>query len=208
MKRIFSFLIILLSIQVNSQNLNLSLYSTGTGKNLTINYSIQKKSMEFGIGLGCNINSIKQPDDQSNVYYKRLYATKPLHFLNFNLFYNQYIFNNFNQFKPFIFYDFQLKYSTTRSSMYFPYAIDSTIISTKPEDQFLYRNYIEYFGPFLWVENTVGIGMKINITDKFYISQKLGIGIHLIIGDEPKLFKDKADWGFHDFYAFTLGYKF
>jgi hypothetical protein len=208
MKRLLFLMLMVIANQLHSQNLSLSLYSTGTGKNLTVIYSIQKKSMEFGIGLGCNINSIKQPDDNNNIYYKRLFATKPLHFFNFNIYYNQYVFDKFNQIKPFIFYDFQVKYSTTRSSMYFPYAIDTTIITTNPEDQFLYRNYIEYFGPFLWVENSVGIGMKINITDNFFISQKLGIGIHLIIGDEPKLFKDKTDWEFHDFYSFSLGYKF
>jgi hypothetical protein len=199
-----------MSLSAFSQNLNLTLYSTGTGKNVTLSYSKEYKSMEFGIGLGCNINSIKQPDDQPNIYYKRLYATKPLHFLNFNLYYNQHIFNRFDQFKPYIFYDFQMKYSTTRSNMYIIDRIDSTIISSDPADQYLYRNYTEYFGPFLWIENNLGLGMKINITEKLFFSQKIGLGIHFIIGEEPKLFmnKDSMFWEFHDFYAFTVGFKF
>jgi hypothetical protein len=197
-------------LSVNAQNVSLNYYSTGAGKNITLAYSKEIKTMEFGIGLGCNINSIKQPDDQPNIYYKRLFATKPLHFLNFNLYYNQYIFNRFDQFKPYIFYDFQMKYSTTRSNMYIIDRIDSTIISSDPADQYLYRNYTEYFGPFLWIENNLGLGMKINITEKLYISQKIGLGIHFIIGEEPKLFMNKNSmlWEFHDFYAFTVGFKF
>ncbi len=163
--------------------------------------------MEFGIGLGCNINSIKQPDDQNNIFYKRLFATDIVHFLNLNLFYNQYVFNKFDQFKPYIFYDFQMKYSTTRTSMYIIDRIDSTIISSDPADQYLYRNYIEYFGPFLWIENTLGIGMKIMINEHFFITQKFGIGVHFIIGDEPKLFKQNFEWEFHDFFSFSIGYK-
>lgn len=203
-------LLLLLSNEIYAQNINLIFYSTGAGRNLTIAYSKEYKSMEFGIGLGCNINSVKQPDDQNNIFYKRLFATKPLHFLNFNLYFNQYFFNRFGQFKPFLFYDFQLKYSTTRSSMYIPYSMDSTIVSNNPDDKILYRNYIEYFGPFLWIENNLGLGMKINITEKIFIIQKLGLGIHFIIGEEPKLFmnKDSMFWEFHDFYAFTVGFKF
>ncbi len=194
-------------LSVNAQNVSLNYYSTGAGKNITLAYSKEIKTMEFGIGLGCNINSIKQPDDQNNIFYKRLFATDIVHFFNFNLFYNQYVFNKFDQFKPFIFYDFQMKYSTTRSSMFCPYAMDTTIITSNPEDQILYRNYIEYFGPFLWVENTLGIGMKIMINQHFFITQKFGIGVHFIIGDDPHLIKPNLDWEFHDFFTFSIGYK-
>ncbi len=103
LKHFIVILIVLCSNAILAQNLNLTLYSTGTGKNITLAYSKEYKSMEFGVGLGCNINSIKQPDDQNNIFYKRLFATKPLHFLNFNLYFNQYIFNRFDQFKPYIF---------------------------------------------------------------------------------------------------------
>lgn len=94
--------------------------------------------------------------------------------------------------------------------MYIIDRIDSTIISSDPADQYLYRNYTEYFGPFLWIENNLGLGMKINITEYLFISQKFGLGIHFIIGEEPKLFMNKNSmfWEFHDFYAFTVGFKF
>ncbi|MBP1672886.1 MAG: hypothetical protein H6Q25_701 [Bacteroidetes bacterium] len=195
-------------LSVNAQNVSLNYYSTGAGKNITLAYSKEIKTMEFGIGLGCNINSIKQPDDQSNIYYKRLFATKPLHFLNFNLYYNQYVFNKLGQFKPFLFYDLQMKYSTTRSSMYSPYSIDTMNNFSDVVDPYLYRRYIEYFGPFLWVENTIGIGLKIMINQHFFITQKFGFGIHFIIGDEIDLSKFKTEYEFHDFFSFSIGYKF
>ena len=207
MKHLFFLIIAFFCFNGNAQNINLIYYSTGAAKNVTLAYSKEWKTTEFGIGLGCNINSIKQPDDQSNIYYKRLFATDIVHFLNLNLFYNQYVFNKFDQFKPFFFYDFQIKNSTTRSSMYCPYAMDTTIITSNPEDPILYRKYIEYFGPFLWIENTIGIGMKVMINQHFFITQKIGLGVHFIIGDDPKLFKQNFEWEFHDFFSFSIGYK-
>jgi hypothetical protein len=207
MKHLFFLIIAFFCFNGNAQNINLIYYSTGAGKNVTLAYSKEWKTAEFGIGLGCNINSIKQPDDQSNIYYKRLFATKPIHYLNFNMFFNKYFFKNLGQFKPFLFYDFQLKYSTTRSSMFSPYIIDTTDNFSDIVDPYLYRRYIEYFGPFLWIENSVGIGAKININKHLFIAQKIGISCHLIIGDEIDLSKFKTEYEFADFFSFSIGYK-
>ncbi|MCF8231716.1 MAG: hypothetical protein K9J27_05945 [Bacteroidales bacterium] len=181
-----------------SQNIGINYNSTGAGRNITATYSKDISHYTISIGIGYNINSIRQPDDQSNIYYKRLYATKPAHYLNFNLSYQHDIFYNLKNIKPFVFYDSQIKYSTTRSSMYIPYDYDTTYLNTtRPEDGILYKNYIEYFGPFTWVENSIGVGFKVDITDRLYLQQRIGAGIHLIFGDEPKLLKyNSMEWEF------------
>jgi len=202
-------LTILLSFTISAQNkkIGLQYYSTGAGKNLTGTISTKKNKNEYGLGLGININNIRQPDDQSNIYYRRLFATKPIHFLNFNFFYQRDIFSALKKIKPFIVYDFQIKHSTTRSSMYIPFDYDSTLVVNEPEEGILYRNYIEYFGPFTWVENSIGIGIHIAITDKIYLTQKIGGGIHFIFGDEPKLVKYRPEWEFMYFLNVGITYK-
>ena len=202
-------LTILLSFTISAQNkrIGMQYYSTGAGKNLTGTLSIKNNKNEYGLGLGININSIRQPDDEANIYYKRLYATKPIHFFNFNFFYQRDIFSALKKIKPFIVYDFQIKHSTTRSSMYIPFDYDSTLVVDEPEEGILYRNYIEYFGPFTWVESSIGIGINIDITNRISMTQKIGGGIYYIFGDEPKLVKYRPEWEFMYFLNVGITYK-
>jgi len=199
-KYLFLVLLISYASTVKSQNIGLNYYSTGAGRNITVSYSEIINNSEIGIGLGYNIGSIKQPDDQNNIYYKRLFPTKSLHHLNFNLTYEHDIFYNLKTIKPIVFYDLQIKYSTTRSSMYTPYDYDSTYLNTAhPEDGVLYKKHVAYFGPYTWIENSVGIGFKVDITNKFYLKQKIGGGVYFIHGydsGEDIVVKPKTEWEF------------
>ncbi len=196
MKKIFLLCLVVWSLNVFGQEIGIDYFSTGAGENITVNYTQNIRHNGFTIGLGCNLNSIKQSDDQNNIYYKRLYATKPIHYLNINASYQRYVFNHLEHIHFFAFYNFQMKYSTTRTRMYIPYTYDTTLVVNAPEDGILYKNVVEYFGPFFWLENSIGIGTKVNITDKLAIQQKIGGGIHLIIGDDIKLFKPTTEWEF------------
>lgn len=195
------------SINSFAQNIDLSYYSTGAGKNITASYSKIIGKSEIGFGLGYNIGSIKQPDDQNNIYYKRLFPTKLIHYLNINAFYNYYFYKKWNCIKPLLFYDLQTKYSTTRSSMYIVHDYDSTLNGDKPEENILYRNYIEYFGPFLWVENSLGVGFKVDITEKVYLKQKVGLGIQILFGEDSRLLKQNPEWEFFPFMNVGVGIK-
>lgn len=195
------------SISLISQNIDINYYSTGAGRNVTVSSAKNIGNSEFGLGLGYNIGSIKQPDDQNNVFYKRLYPTKPIHYLNFNVYYDYYFYNKWNCLKPFFFYDIQVKYSTTRTSSFIPYAFDSTIVSDVPDDKILYRKYINYFGPYLWIENSIGIGFKVDITDRIYLKQKIGLGIHLIFGEDKRLPGANPEWEFYGLVNIGVGIK-
>ncbi len=206
-KVIIFVLSIFYSINLISQNIDVNYYSTGAGRNVTLSSSKNIGNSELGLGLGYNIGSIKQPDDQSNIFYKRLYPTKPIHYFNFNAYYNYYFYNKWNCFKPLFFYDIQIKYSTTRSSMYIPFDYDSTLVVDEPEEGILYRKYIEYFGPYLWVENSIGLGFKVDITDRIYLKQKVGLGIHLIFGEDERLPGVSPEWEFYGLINIGLGIK-
>ncbi len=41
--------------------------------------------------------------------------------------------------------------------------------------------------PFLWIENAIGPGFKVDITETFYLKQRLGLGVHFIFSEDKKL---------------------
>ncbi len=190
-----------------AQNIDINFYSTGSGRNITAAYSKEVNKSIYGIGLGYNIGRIKQPDDQNNIFYKRLYPTQPIHYLNFNAYYNYIFYDQMKCIKPMLFYDLQMKYSTTRSSMYIIHKYDSTLTSDNPNENLLYRNFIEYFGPYLWVENSIGFGFKIDITDKIYLKEKTGLGLVLIFGEDKRLPLSNPEWEFYGLINIGLGVK-
>lgn len=211
MKLLIGILFILVSSNLFSQNLGLNYYSTGAGRNITATVSKSFKKSDFGIGIGYNINSIKQQDDQSNLFYKRLYATKPLYHLSLDVFYNRYFLQKLEYINLFVFGDIQLKYSSTRSSMYLPHSMDTLTKSEDPVKDILYRQHIPNFGPFLWVETYLGVGFDVKIYKSIYFQQKIGFGGYSLIGYDNNIQgknEDWYEWGFAGIYSFGLVFKF
>lgn len=169
----------------SSQKIALNYYSTGTGQNITANYSFVIKKSEIGLGLGYTISTLAHPDNQHNVYYKRQFATEPLHHLNLNLFYHHSVFPNLDHINPFLFYDFQGKHSAARN------VINSSL------------DEVVYHGPYFWLDNTIGVGFNVNIIGNWYIQQKIGFGAHFIIPSGADASRvdaessiDKFEWEF------------
>lgn len=202
--------ILCINLTYAQSTIGLQYYSTGAGENITATFAKKLNKGAIGAGVGCNINQIKQPDDQSNIYYKRLFATKPLQYLSGNFFINRDVFPKLEKLKTFVFYDLQLKYSTTRSSLYIPFDYDSTLVVNQPEEGILYQQHIENFGPFTWVENGFGLGFNVELTDKLSFQQKFGGGVYFILGYDDqiatKLFR-WFEWEFMYFYNIGINYK-
>jgi len=95
--------------------------------------------------------------------------------------------------------------------MYIPYDYDSAYHNTAhPEDGILYKKHVAYFGPYTWIENSIGIGFNVNITDKFYLTQKIGAGIHFIYGygsGKDIVLKRKTEWEFMGLLNVGIVYK-
>jgi hypothetical protein len=147
----------------NSQKIALNYFNTGTGQNITANYSFNIRKSELGFGLGYTISTLDHPDNQHKVYYKRQFATEPLHHLNLNFFYHRYVFLDLDHINPFLFYDFQGKHSAAMNVL----------------NSFLDERI--YHGPYYWLDNTIGLGFNVNIIGKWYVQQKIGGGVHFII---------------------------
>ncbi len=170
---------------VSSQNLVLNYYSTGTGQNITFNYAIHSTNSDVGFGLGWNINRLKHPDNQTNVFYKRQFATRSIDHLNLNLFYHRYILKGLENLNPFLFYDFQGKHSAAMNDF------NST------DDERIYH------GPYFWLDNTIGIGFNVRIFRNWYLQQKFGAGAHFILPSNREVQRvssitslQKAHWEF------------
>jgi len=158
---------------------------------------------ELGFGLRFNFNKFAHPDDQNNTFKKRLYATKPLHHLGLEGFYHLYLFSKLKNIKPFIFYDMQITHSPTRNRSLLPY-------SSLSDGTVLYKEHINNFGPFTWLEQNIGIGFRANITSNCFIQQKIGYGTSFIMGyDDMLLGKifNWFDWEFGYLINVGIGYR-
>lgn len=164
--------------------------ATESGRNFTIDYSKKLNAKnELGVGLRINVNSIRQPDDEGMIFYRRLYALEFYQFFGLHLYSHRMIFGKWQYVKPYLFYDLQITHSTTRSSAYWPYSYDTN-------GDVLYKNSIDYFGPFLWIEQNIGIGFKAKLFKSFYLYENFGVGMTFIVGEDKTLptTYDKFEW--------------
>jgi len=210
MKSIVITLVVLCnSIVLFSQSINLGFNSTFSGRNISAQYEFKKNKSEYSIGLGYNINKFAHNDNQNNLYLKRLYATDPIHYLNINFTYQFYILTEkIKNIQVFLFYDLQAKYSTTRTELILPYAYDPSLVIDDPEQGIVYAKYIEFFGPFLWLENNIGIGFTADLNDRLYIKQRIGVGTVFILGYDDQIAAKLFSWygfGFSTLFQFSVG---
>lgn len=161
-----------------------SIYS---GRSINVLASGQTKNSrhEFGGGLRININKFAHNDDQFNIFKKRMYATKPLHYFGIEGFYQIHFLQNLQHIDLFAFYDIQVCYSTTGNRVP-PWSIN------------LETGYVEFigeqfrhFGPFTWIEQNIGIGFSVDIWDNVYLTQRLGVGVAFILGEDKPVNENK-----------------
>ena len=179
--------------------------STHSGRSVTLVVSKTIKNRhEFGGGLRFNINRLQLPDDQMNIYLKRLYATKPIHYFGLQAFYHVYFLNKLKYIKPFVFYDLQATYSTTRLKYLMSVGYDTN-------GHEIIKEFVDYNGPFTWVEQNVGVGFKVNIYNNFFFHEKVGFGIAYIFDFGNKIagnYRTRFNWEFCPLFNVGIGYRF
>lgn len=169
----------------------------GTGG---INFLVTKTANrhQFGFGLRINMYSLAHKDNQNSIYTKRFYPTKFCQNFGFAGFYEYNLFPNLAPSRLSLFTDLQLAYGPTRNEW-----LSLSLNPNDPPNTYYYR--IERFGPFLWLENTVGVSLQVPITSKFNLINKAGLGLMSIIGD--KLYgKDNTAVLLRNFYDWELTY--
>ena len=191
MKTLLSFFALLIAASLSAQvELTAAFNSTCSGRNVALTISkTNNNKHEFGAGLRYNIGMLAMPDDQGNLYYKRLYPSTFGQHIGVQGFYHNHILNQWEHIKPFLFYDVQAAYSTTRNNYY-------------------YLENAVRFGPFTWVEQTIGFGFKVDLPGQFFISQKIGVGGCLVFGSDEQLLKTSTEWEFGGLINVGIGYRF
>jgi len=179
--------------------------SVHSGRSINILASGQIKNRhEFGGGLRININKSIHNDDQSNLYKKRMWATKFVHHVGLDGFYQAHIFQKLKHIDLFTFYDVQFFYSTTGNRDRTKY------------DYTTGRFVVRHFGPFAWIEQNIGIGFTVDIWNNIFFTQRLGGGATFIIGKDKPISPDKNyilikppfEWMFGYLLSVGIGYRF
>lgn len=206
MKYLLFTLLLFIAMTINAQTeLSSAFNSTHSGRNVTFVISKTYNARhELGGGIRFNINKLEMSDDQNKVYMKRLYATRFYHHLGIEGFYHYHIFRNWEHVKPFLFYDVQATYSTSRKRDFLPHSYDYN-------GDILYKEHVNRFGPFTWIEQNVGFGFKADLPGRFFITQKIGAGTSFILGKEKRLLSkyfDWFEWEFGGLINVGIGYRF
>lgn len=179
-------------------NLNFTSFNTTVG----IKQNLQKNSFEYGLKV---IIPTRLTYDNENLYFKHRFFPKNVKErlgFNFTYFYNINLPNS--NMNPFLYYNFQYTFSSTRSEMYYK---DGDPVELPYDTIQPYKLVVEKYGPFHVFENNFGIGMSTQIYKKVYLYYKLGAGAAYIIGDDPNI-RDKKRLKFSSMFSASLSYKF
>src|SRR5690606_22096459 len=131
---------------------------------------------------------------QDDLYKKKLFATKTHHHINLNFTYQRYVLEDkVICLEPFLFYDLQAKRATA-AYLSVKIEYDSSYVRNWPGQGIIGYNVLDYFGPFFWLENNVGIGFKAMISDKMFIKQRFGVGVNFILGYDDQITYRKFSW--------------
>lgn len=152
-----------------------------------------------------NFNYLAMHDDQRNVFFKRQFAMNFGQRFGIQTYYHRNIWSAL-----FCFYDIQLSYSKTFSRNKSIWGYDPYVEEPERSDVLCYYNVINV-GPFLWLEQNVGLGLKIPLTESISITQKAGVGVLLIFGKEeqlPRTWKNAPVWEVCTLMNIGLTYKF
>tara|TARA_R110002049_G_scaffold26035_8_gene91134 strand:- start:1539 stop:2225 length:687 start_codon:yes stop_codon:yes gene_type:complete len=180
---IIQYLFFFTSITLYSQSIIGGFNSTVAGRSLSVDYSLEGTKIDIGLGLGVNINRYTPGYSINEFYYKKLLAENISDYFAIKGYIHQTIIKN-NSLKLYGFYDIQIRRSGAKSQLFLGIVYDSTLIISKPEEGVLYQETEVSYGPYFWIENTVGLGIDINLSNKLYFRQKVGLGYTTIIGKD------------------------
>ena len=197
MKKI-KILVLLLVLMVGSnytlfsQKLQVTNNNSMEDHSLGLNYSKNIGQSEIGVGVSYIISkgSHNKIGTHDRFYYSDHDGNNFLENLQLNVFYNYYIPFELKRIEPFVFYNVNIKYSC-----YTVY--DREVTNT----QFTY-------GPFLYMDNSLGLGFNVKLGEKFYITPQAGSGIRLKFDNPNSADPTGFDTDFFLHFKAGVGYRF
>jgi len=116
-----------------------------------------------------------------------------------------------SHFKLGLFYNNQTSFISQVHKMY--YAYDTLVSNPQSEFDYLYTKSERTFGPFITIDNVIGLTLKNNLTDNLYLTTKGGLGFLLWKNTDNSVLliggkKNNQSYNFTSFFSIGLGYTF
>ncbi len=175
----------------------------GRNQSLMLNYHFNK----FQVGLGLKYNFNKLVNFPEKVFYKKtFYAINDKEHFGLEWNFKYRIFNK-EHVKIHAFYNGQFSKSHTRFVGY--QAVGPPLVENPTSDlDYLLQKHITLFGPFLVVENNIGLAFDIFVTKNLYFAQKFGAGIVLFKNLDQNTNILVGNWELSEMLSFGIGFKF
>ena len=184
-------LVLFFVASVSAQNqMALNYHSTHTGRNLGV--SFVKSTMKHSFILGIKFHLNRTPvDNQNHVFYKRFYADNFKEHIGFHFGYHYQIGKNSKKLKTLVFCDFQYLNATIRR-----HGFTRALLPGGGGRGFIWNQKKQSSATAL--ENNLGLGFRINLSDKIVLIEKAGIGINVFTNLDGKAFtlvKSRSEYG-------------
>lgn len=204
-RQFFLYLLCFLGLASQCQNaMILEFNSTHTGRNIQLSGSRRlNEKNEIGIGILYNINRIAMPDDQNNVFLKRLYADSFLQHVGADFFYHRYLLGISKVIEPYLLLNLSMSHAKNRLR-----SIDTC--GYDPHGNTLFTESIINCGPFTWIDQYIGFGYKVKISGNFFFDHQIGGGVGMIFGNDerlPQTLNSKFEWEFGGLIHAGIGYQ-
>jgi len=176
---------------------------SGRTLDIVLNHNF-KNEFKLGVGVLFNLNNLQFPDNQSNVFKKRLHSQTFFQHIGLHVIYIKPLYKSKRGVEFDLFYNLQIKRASTKSAAFTP------LLNPDLNPNFLLIESNLNFGPFLWLQNSIGIALEYNLWKQFYLNQKLGFGLEFIHGKIDNLYLGPNNWTWVFAKQFNLGivYKF
>ncbi|MFN8116633.1 MAG: hypothetical protein U0W65_11000 [Bacteroidia bacterium] len=167
--------------------IDISYYSTDIGSNISAEFNKNIKKHTFIVGVKCHLNHYVQPTGPTGyVYRKQFIAETPQQFIGFTLGY-EYHFKDINPYvSPYFLFNSQYakmktKYRTAENTT------NGLLIDSWTQ------------GPYIALENTVGLGLSVKLNERFSLNQSGGIGASFFQHQET------SRWDFEPMFQWRAG---
>jgi len=167
--------------------IDISYYNTHIGQNIAAEYNrnFGKHTLVIGIKYHLNHNvGITQSLSNNDTFRKHFYARKFPDHIGFSLGY-EYHLRDINPYvSPYLLYNLQYARMPTKH------------LWANNESQYGYKYNQVYQGPFIALENTIGAGFSVKLTDRLSLNQSGGVNLPFFYNEAPSLNYVLPDWNF------------
>jgi hypothetical protein len=210
MKSFCGYLVLLLPFSFFSQSsIEYNFNDVYIGRNLSVNWKKHYPNLSFSTGLTYHINRIDKVPIGTFIK-KSAYATNfgQRFGLQFGF---EYFFLQNDHFRLGLFYNNQISFIDQIHKMYFAY--DTLVSNPQSESDYLYIKHERIFGPFITVDNVIGVTIKNLITENIYLTTKGGLGFLLWKNTDDSVLligggKNNQSYNFTSFFSIGIGYTF